>query len=135
MHLIPLLQEKGLSAQQAVWLAALVGPMQVSGRLVQFLFGRSFSSTRVGLIALMVLPVGLIALVFVAHGAWLGLLFVACYGASNGVMTISMGNAAGRAFWARALRRGEWCASNAGDRNARRRTSCCGHAVVGGRWL
>jgi MFS family permease len=34
VHLIPLLQEKGFAAQTAVWLAALVGPMQVLGRLV-----------------------------------------------------------------------------------------------------
>ena len=88
VHLIPLLQEKGFSAERAVWLAALVGPMQVSGRLLQFMFGRDLSSTHVGLIALLVLPIGLIALVFVTHGLWLGLFFVACYGASNGVMTV-----------------------------------------------
>jgi predicted MFS family arabinose efflux permease len=88
VHLIPLLQEKGFSAEQAVWLAALVGPMQVGGRLLQFVFARNFSSTNVAFGALAVLPLGLIALVFVTHGMWLGLLFVACYGASNGVMTI-----------------------------------------------
>jgi MFS family permease len=88
VHLIPLLQEQGFSADQAVWLAALVGPMQVAGRLLQFLFARNVPPAKVAFAALTVLPVGLAALAFVTQGVWLGLLFVACYGASNGVMTV-----------------------------------------------
>jgi predicted MFS family arabinose efflux permease len=88
VHLIPLLQEKGFSAAQAVWLSALVGPMQVTGRLLQFLFARRFATAQVALAALAVLPASLIALALVAEDARLGLLFVACYGASNGVMTV-----------------------------------------------
>ena len=88
VHLIALLQEKGFESQHAVWLAALVGPMQVSGRLMEFTVGRRLSPEKVGLLAMSVLPAGLVALVF-ASSSWLfGVLFVVCYGASNGVMTI-----------------------------------------------
>lgn len=89
VHLIPLLQEKGFSADGAVWLAALVGPMQVSGRLMEFTAGRRVSPTKGAIIALAVLPIGLFALLIVAQSMWLlGVVFVALYGASNGVMTI-----------------------------------------------
>jgi predicted MFS family arabinose efflux permease len=88
VHLIPLLQEKGFSPADAVWLAALVGPMQVGGRVVQFTLGRRFSPQHVGLLALSLLPVGLMELLLASSGLFLSLVFVFLYGASNGVMTI-----------------------------------------------
>jgi predicted MFS family arabinose efflux permease len=86
--LIPLLQEKGFAAQTAVWLAALVGPMQVLGRLVELTVGRRIAVNQVALIALALLPASLIALFFVSSAWQLGLVFAVLYGASNGVMTI-----------------------------------------------
>jgi MFS family permease len=72
----------------AVWLAALVGPMQVGGRLIEFTVGRSFSPKFVGLVALTLLPFSLVALVFASSNPWMGFAFAVLYGASNGVMTI-----------------------------------------------
>ncbi|HTO43590.1 MAG TPA: MFS transporter [Burkholderiales bacterium] len=88
VHLIPLLRERGLSGAVAVTLAALVGPMQVAGRVVEYVLGRRVSVLDSGLVALALLPVGLLLLLF--GGANLTLLAVALllYGASNGVMTI-----------------------------------------------
>ena len=88
VHLIPLLTERGLSTAQAAGLAALIGPMQVAGRVVEYTFGRRFSAAAAGLAALALLPVALLLLIradsgFVMLGIALGL-----YGASNGVMTI-----------------------------------------------
>jgi MFS family permease len=88
VHLIPLLTERGLSTAQAAGLAALIGPMQVAGRVVEYTFGRRFSAAAAGLVALALLPVALLLLIgadtgFVMLGIALGL-----YGASNGVMTI-----------------------------------------------
>jgi MFS family permease len=88
VHLIPLLIERGLSSAQAAGLAALVGPMQVTGRVVEYVFGRRFSAATAGMTALVLLPAGLLLVIaggasFVVLGAGLAL-----YGASNGVMTI-----------------------------------------------
>jgi len=88
VHLIPLLSERGLSAAAAVSLAALVGPMQVAGRVVEYALGRRVSVRRSGLFALALLPAGMLVLLF--GGANLAFLAAALllYGASNGVMTI-----------------------------------------------
>ena len=88
VHLIPLLRERGLSGAVAVSLAALVGPMQVAGRVVEYALGRRVSLLHSGLVALALLPMGMLLLLF--GGANLTLLAVALllYGASNGVMTI-----------------------------------------------
>jgi MFS family permease len=88
VHLIPLLRERGLSAGDAVLLAALIGPMQVLGRVIELTLGVRFRPARVGLVALVLLPVALVALATAGSG-WPRLLaFAALYGASNGVMTI-----------------------------------------------
>lgn len=88
VHLIPLLRERGLSAGDAVLLAALIGPMQVLGRVIELTLGVRFRPARVGLVALVLLPVALLALATAGSG-WPRLLaFAALYGASNGVMTI-----------------------------------------------
>lgn len=88
VHLIPLLGERGLSGSVAVSLAALVGPMQVAGRVVEYTLGRRVSVFRSGLVALALLPLGMLLLLFGGSSLTLlagGLLL---YGASNGVMTI-----------------------------------------------
>src|SRR5262245_68899 len=64
VHLIPLLRERGLSGAAAVSLAALVGPMQVAGRLVEYALGRRVPVLRSGLVALVLLPVGMLLLLF-----------------------------------------------------------------------
>ncbi len=88
VHLIPLLVERGLSTTQAAALAALIGPMQVAGRVVEYAFGRRFSAAAAGMTALVLLPAALLLVImggasFVVLAAGLAL-----YGASNGVMTI-----------------------------------------------
>jgi predicted MFS family arabinose efflux permease len=88
VHLIPLLQERGLSAVDAVLLAAVIGPMQVLGRVLEFTGGARFRPAQVGLVALALLPVALVALALAGTGWLLLIAFVTLYGASNGVMTI-----------------------------------------------
>ena len=88
VHLIPLLQERGLSPADTVLLAAAIGPMQVLGRVLEVTVGARFRAAQVGLLALSLLPVALIALAE-AGSRWVLLIaFAALYGASNGVMTI-----------------------------------------------
>ncbi len=91
MHPIPLLQAKGLTAAAAAGVGALIGPMQVAGRVVEFTFARNVSSRRVGLVALSILPLGLVALWLGGREASAYVLFGVLYGVGNGVMTIVRG--------------------------------------------
>jgi predicted MFS family arabinose efflux permease len=88
VHLIPLLVERGMTSARAAGLAAIIGPMQVAGRVVEYLFGRRVSASAAGLTALAVLPAGLLLLI--AGGrSWVAVAVgLALYGASNGVMTV-----------------------------------------------
>lgn len=88
VHLIPLLGERGLTTAQAAGLAALVGPMQVAGRVVEYVFGRRFSVTTAGMVALVLLPAGLLLLMAAGNSFLVLAAGLALYGASNGVMTI-----------------------------------------------
>jgi len=88
VHLIPLLVERGISTAQAAALAALVGPMQVAGRIAEYVLGRRIRATSAGLAALLLLPVALLLLVPGRGGVGVLVLSLALYGASNGVMTI-----------------------------------------------
>jgi len=91
VHLLAMLGSKGLSAVQAAAFGALMGPMQVLGRLAEIFGGQRASPTRVAFIALALLPISL--LVFVASDASAAalILFLLFYGCSNGVMTIVRG--------------------------------------------
>ncbi len=88
VHLIPLLQERGLSPGDAVLLAAAIGPMQVLGRVLEYTIGARFRPAQVGLVALGLLPLALIALAVAGSGWLLLIAFAMLYGASNGVLTI-----------------------------------------------
>ena len=87
VHLLPLLTAKGLSLQQAAWLAAAAGPMQVLGRIVEFSFGDRWRVAQTGTVALALLLPALFG--FALADAWLPIaISVGFYGVSNGVMTI-----------------------------------------------
>lgn len=91
LHLLAMLQEQGYSPQVAAFFAALVGPMQVAGRIVEFAFAHRVSPARVGEIALFAFPVSIAILAF-AGGSTVGVVaFAVLYGSSNGVMTIVRG--------------------------------------------
>jgi MFS family permease len=98
IHLIPLLNERGFSAADAVWLAAVVGPMQVAGRVVEYMVGGRFRSAQVAAVAFILLPVTLVILRFAGLSWSLVVLFVALYGASNGIMTIARGTLPAEVF-------------------------------------
>ena len=91
LHLLAMLQEQGFTPETAALLAALVGPMQVAGRIAEFAFASRLSAARVGEIALLVLPVSLALLLLAGGSTAMVVAFAALYGASNGVMTIVRG--------------------------------------------
>jgi predicted MFS family arabinose efflux permease len=97
-HLIDLLTASGLSAHDAVVVGALIGPMQVAGRIMEFAFGRHLRALAVGTLAFCLMVVAL-ALFTQVHGARIvALAFATTYGWSNGVMTIVRGTVPAELF-------------------------------------
>jgi len=90
-HMIAMLLARGLTPTAAAGIGALIGPMQVAGRIVEFGASRWLHVGQVGRIATAALPVSLIVLLW-ADASMLGLiLFALLFGAGNGVMTIVRG--------------------------------------------
>ena len=98
-HLIGMMEGGGMAATDAVVIAALIGPMQVAGRIAEITFGRNLRAASVGVIALALL---LVALSVLLSGAKIGivaaLVFAGFYGLSNGVMTIVRGTVPAELF-------------------------------------
>ncbi len=94
VHLLSMLTARGLSAAEAATLAALVGPMQVAGRVVELAISRRASAVAVGRLVTWLLPLSMILLWAAADLREIGLLlvlFAALYGVGNGTMTIVRG--------------------------------------------
>ncbi len=91
LHMMSILQSKGISAAHAAAIGAMIGPMQVLGRLLETTFGRNTSSYKVGMIAMWLLPMALILLFTPTNWFAMFVLFAAMYGIGNGVMTIVRG--------------------------------------------
>ncbi len=79
----------GLPIAAAVGAAALMGPAQVGGRLLEFTLGKSVHPLRVAWLGGGLLPLG--ALLLVVAGPAAAVPFVLLYGASNGIITICRG--------------------------------------------
>jgi MFS family permease len=91
VHLIWLFQHFGHAAAVAVFMAALIGPMQVVGRLGEMTFARFLTPQMVGKLAFSVLPGALLALTALGAHQIVLALFCVAYGLSNGVLTIVRG--------------------------------------------
>jgi predicted MFS family arabinose efflux permease len=90
-HLIPLLRQLGLAAGTAVLLAALIGPMQVAGRLCEMAFASTVSPQAVGMLTFATLPGALLVLYLGGGEAGTAAAFCILYGLSNGILTIVRG--------------------------------------------
>jgi len=91
VHLIPLLREYGHTAGVAVALAALVGPMQVAGRIGEMTLGRNAAPQAIGKLTFGALPAALLALLLFGRHGWAAAAFCLLYGMSNGILTIVRG--------------------------------------------
>jgi MFS family permease len=87
-HLLPLLAERGISADAAVLTASMIGPMQVAGRIAMMVAQRFVSMTSIMLACFAGMAVA--TLLLIGAGAAPALLagFVILQGASHGVMSI-----------------------------------------------
>lgn len=91
VHLIPTLQRFGHSVATAVFMATLIGPMQVAGRIGEMAFAHRVLPQTVGKLTFAVLPAALLAFIFMGKHQMAVAAFCMLYGMSNGVLTIVRG--------------------------------------------
>lgn len=91
VYLIPLLKQLGHAATLAVFMAALIGPMQVAGRLGEMTVARHALPHTVGKFAFSTLPAALLALLLFGIQHWAVAVFCILYGLGNGILTILRG--------------------------------------------
>lgn len=92
--ILPLLGGMGLSTGEAVAAAALIGPGQVAGRLIEFSARGRFGLIGRAALGAVLAPVAIVVLIW--GGPMIGPAVAAClfavlYGMSNGIMTINRG--------------------------------------------
>lgn len=87
-HLLPMLHERGVADNNAILVAAFLGPMQVAGRLLMMATGRYSSNYHVTLTAFVMLGVSIFMLL--AAGSSLAFLatFVVMFGCAYGTVSI-----------------------------------------------
>jgi MFS family permease len=89
VHILALLQGVGLTAAEAVGVAALIGPGQVGGRMLEATIGRHFGLLARARGAALLFPAG--AAILPLGGPLAATAFAVLYGMSNGIMTINRG--------------------------------------------
>ena len=99
-YMVTALGTRGFSIEQAVWIGALIGPMQVLARIVEWLFAGRISAIGVGFAACVLSLCGMLLLNVIPAGVVFGVLFALCYGASNGILTIARGTVPAELFGA-----------------------------------
>ena len=92
-HLYPLLLERGYDTATTVAALAIIGPAQVAGRVIIWLLASSATIRMIGMITVLLFPVGLALLFLDSLGFLAPALFALIYGAANGVFTIVRGTA------------------------------------------
>ena len=89
VHILPLLMGIGLTATEAVGVAALIGPGQVAGRLIEYAIGPRIDLLVKARIGAVLFPLG--AGLLLLGGPFAATGFALLYGMSNGIMTINRG--------------------------------------------
>jgi hypothetical protein len=88
---VPLLTSWGVETAAMLTSVAIIGPMQVAGRVVLMCFSTRLETREIGLAVTVLLPAALLILLYLPHTLlWLGLV-ATLYGAGNGIMTIVRG--------------------------------------------
>jgi predicted MFS family arabinose efflux permease len=88
-HILALLHGIGLSATDAVVVASLIGPGQVTGRMLEWTIGRRMNLLFRARLAALLFPIG--AAILPLGGPVAATAFALLYGMSNGIMTINRG--------------------------------------------
>ena len=91
VHLIPLLQRMGHTMRKVAGFAALIGPMQVVGRIGKMVFAKNVNPRLVGAMTFAIVPLALVTVVWTGAYVWAAIGFSLLYGLSNGIITIVRG--------------------------------------------
>jgi hypothetical protein len=89
VHVLGLLHGVGLTEAEAVGVAALIGPGQVAGRILEYAIGPRVDLLIKARIAALLFPAG--AALLLLGGPYAATAFALLYGMSNGIMTINRG--------------------------------------------
>jgi MFS family permease len=89
VHLLPLLQERGLPLESALSIVALSGPAAVAGRILLYVFDLNSSARNVGRVVFPSLVVALLVLIW-SHtlGYWGMVAYAVMFGMASGVVVI-----------------------------------------------
>ena len=99
VHMVSLLVAQGLSQAQAVSVAMLMGPMQVTGRIAEFGFASRIGVRTLGGITFGLFFVAMVVLLAAVDGFGpAAFLFVIAFGIANGLFTIMRGTTPGELF-------------------------------------
>jgi hypothetical protein len=89
VHVLSLLQGVQLSEAQAVGVAAMIGPGQVAGRILEYAIGPRIDLLMKARVGALLFPLG--AALLLLGGPYAAMGFAVLYGMSNGIMTINRG--------------------------------------------
>jgi MFS family permease len=90
---VPLLTTWGVEMTAILTSVAIIGPMQVAGRVVLMLLSTRLGTREMGMAITVLLPAAVLTLLVLPHTlVWLGL-FAALYGTGNGIISIVRGTA------------------------------------------
>jgi hypothetical protein len=99
VHMVSLLVAQGLTQAQAVSVAMLMGPMQVTGRIAEFGFAKRINVRTLGGITFALFSVAIVLLVVAVDGFGpAAFFFVVAFGVANGLFTIMRGTTPGELF-------------------------------------
>ena len=90
---VPLLTTWGVEMAVILASVALIGPMQVAGRLLLMLFGARLETRGIGAMVMALFPAAILTLLVVPHTLFGLGLCAALYGSGNGLLTIVRGTA------------------------------------------
>ena len=99
VHMVSLLVAQGLTQAQAVSVAMLMGPMQVTGRIAEFGFASKIGVRTLGGITFGLFCVAIVVLLTAVDGFGAApFVFVIAFGIANGLFTIMRGTTPGELF-------------------------------------
>jgi predicted MFS family arabinose efflux permease len=88
-HLVAVLEALQLTSDDAVWIAASIGAMQVAGRLLELVFGSRLHPVRLGFLTFAGLVAAMVLLIAVGALPSAVYAFALFYGIANGLLTIA----------------------------------------------
>ncbi|MGL4729517.1 MAG: MFS transporter, partial [Bosea sp. (in: a-proteobacteria)] len=91
IHMLRIISHEGMSTEAAALVAMVMGPAQVLARLVEVSFGQGMNPLATGRFALGMLVASLGVLLITTASTASALVFAACYGISQGLITIARG--------------------------------------------